>query len=213
MYATGLDQGLIYHETRKNMGSAGCGLYVMDCSGASASTNGKKYLADPLCDLHLGQEAPANFSANNPYFVGHKRISSSQRQGALNGAFKQQITNAAKRVPLFPDELLGFDMVGQEDAGYSTIYYLERLLDPTVTGLPFYMHGGETSWADELIPSDLVDDPVGTLQNTMDILLLQTHRVGHGLGYIKHPYRLEVIQQRQVPFEVRSKFRFVTLSL
>ena len=44
-------------------------------------------------------------------------------------------------------------------------------------------------------------DPVGSLENTYESILLGARRIGHGLGYIKHPYLLNILRERQVAVE------------
>ena len=46
------------------------------------------------------------------------------------------------------------------------------------------------------------DDPVSTVDNAYEAILLGVKRIGHGLGLIKHPYLLELIKQRQIPIEI-----------
>ena len=63
------------------------------------------------------------------------------------------------------------------------------------------LHTAETNWPQDLVtsPNDL--DPMATLMNTYESILLGAKRVGHGLGFIKHPYLLEEIRGRGVAIE------------
>ena len=42
---------------------------------------------------------------------------------------------------------------------------------------------------------------MATIQNAYEAILLGVRRIGHGLGFIKHPYLLELIHERQIPIE------------
>jgi len=47
----------------------------------------------------------------------------------------------------FPNDLVGFDLVGREDTGHPFMYYIDELLLPSQSGvdLPYFFHAGETS--------------------------------------------------------------------
>jgi len=97
--------------------------------------------------------------------------------------------------------------VGEEDAGYALIHYLENFMklyksNTGQSSVPLYMHSSETSWPDDLIASNLADDPVSTIDNSYEVLLLGTRRIGHGAALIKHPYLLEVIRQMNIAVEI-----------
>ncbi len=75
--------------------------------------------------------------------------------------------------------VVGFDLVGQEDAGHSTEFFLRdwvrlgadlRLQNRT---LPLYFHDGESDWA--------ADD------NLLDAYLLGSKRIGHGFNLYRFP--------------------------
>ena len=56
----------------------------------------------------------------------------------------------------YPDKVLGFDMVGEEDKGNSHLFYiapLTELYDPEteLSKVPLYMHTAETNWAEDLV--------------------------------------------------------------
>jgi len=46
----------------------------------------------------------------------------------------------------FPNDLVGFDLVTQEDTGHPFLYYIDELLYPSQMGvdLPYFFHAGET---------------------------------------------------------------------
>ena len=45
------------------------------------------------------------------------------------------------------------------------------------------------------------DDHVSALQNAYDAILLGAKRIGHGLGFIKHPYLLQLMKERGIAIE------------
>jgi len=67
----------------------------------------------------------------------------SENQSSIAVALKDTIKLRAE----FPDYMVGFDIVGQEDSGPPLIYFIEKLLIPSQTGvdLPYFFHAGETS--------------------------------------------------------------------
>ncbi|XP_077984761.1 adenosine deaminase 2-like [Glandiceps talaboti] len=93
----------------------------------------------------------------------------------------------------YPNYVVGFDIVGQEDKGNPNIHFLEDLLIPHKENadLPYYLHAGETNW-----------QGTETDENLIDALLLNTTRIGHGFAAIKHPLVLEQMKERDIPLEV-----------
>eukprot|EP00744_Colponema_vietnamica_P001478 GILI01002447.1.p1 GENE.GILI01002447.1~~GILI01002447.1.p1 ORF type:complete len:498 (+),score=167.97 GILI01002447.1:127-1620(+) len=96
---------------------------------------------------------------------------------------------------LYPSLLVGFDLVGEEDPSHATADYLDELLNMTSSSddkskpdLPYFFHGGETLRAEN--------------QNLVDMLLLGTRRIGHGIGLIKHPALIEEVKRRDVCMEI-----------
>jgi hypothetical protein len=69
---------------------------------------------------------------------------------------------------IYPEFVVGFDLVGQEDKGKPLIELVDKLnaVDPNIR---FFFHAGETNWNGEW--TDL---------NLFDALLLKTKRIGHG---------------------------------
>ena len=207
-YQQGFDQGVTYFESRKNLAYYPLEeLYMLDTNPAYNESNGKHYLdlnGDRAIDLTL--DLIKNVSLENPDFIGHRRISYSHRQ-LPSDIFNNEMLNVVRLYQKYPDHVAGYDLVGQEDAGNSHLFYLKNLLElyNNVTGLstvPLYMHTAETNWPDDLIPSVNDFDPVSTLQNTYEVLMLNSKRIGHGVGFIKHPYLLEVIRKRGIAIEV-----------
>jgi len=200
IYQHGLNEGVTYYEARKNFGPAER-LYVMDPSGANNATNGKKFL-DQGGDLEVDTtlKLVENFTRDHPEFIGHRRISYTHRMGGIEGSFKSEMDNVERLNKKYPDHVMGFDTVGQEDAGNSLLFYLERFVK-TGSSLPLFLHTTETSWPDDLLSSINSYDPLSTPQNALDTMLLMSKRLGHATGFIKHPYRVELVKQRGIAIE------------
>lgn len=75
--------------------------------------------------------------------------------------------------------LVGFDLVGEEDSGHTTEFFLpdwlklKAYLEQQETTLPFFFHDGESDW-----PKD---------DNLYDAYLLGSKRIGHGFNLFRFP--------------------------
>ncbi len=94
----------------------------------------------------------------------------------------------------WPDFVLGYDLVGEEDDGSPMSLYFSLLLEvslfPAYYGInmPLYLHEGETLWHDA--------------SNIRGAYLLQARRVGHGLNLFCFPHLQREFILRRVPLEV-----------
>ncbi|CAD5112283.1 DgyrCDS1512 [Dimorphilus gyrociliatus] len=202
LFDSSLKEGVQFVETRANHGER---IYVLDKTGASASTFGRKYLdtEDEFVGqtyLQLTREVVAEFSAQNPNFIGYKIIMASSRR-VTNEGLEENLNIARAMFERANDLVRGVDMVAHEDAGRSHMFFLENLVN-TSRNPTSYFHGGETNYADDLIISRFDSDPVNALQNTYEIVLLGAKRVGHGVGFAKHPYLLNELKKRDVAIEI-----------
>ncbi|CAB0040226.1 unnamed protein product [Trichogramma brassicae] len=90
----------------------------------------------------------------------------------------------------YPDFVLGFDLIGQEDKFNPLMFYssqLQKLGENT----QFFFHAGETNWYGQ--DSDY---------NLVDAILLNTKRIGHGYALIKHPKLLEIVKRKKIAIEL-----------
>ena len=182
-------------------------IYVIDDSGQSNDTFGKRYLDNKngTLEINLTLAFLEEYMQQHPEFIGHKRITYTVRVTA------PEVVNASMQYALhlhqlYPDHLVGFDLVAQEDAGNSHLFYLRPYLslydeETQQSKIPLWPHTVETNWPDDLITSNNDFDPVATLQNSYEAILYGARRVGHGLGFIKHPYLLDILRERQVAVE------------
>ncbi|XP_070575230.1 adenosine deaminase 2-like [Ptychodera flava] len=152
--------------------------------------DGSQY--DTEYTLQRYEDANKDFLPDNPDSMGSKIIFTSIR--LLDKPTIESVVNTAIYLrKTHPHFLVGFDLVAQEDTGQPLLFYLEELLIPSEQGedLPYYFHAGETNW-----------QGVHTDENLIDALLLNTTRIGHGYGAIKHPSVLKNMKDRNIPTEV-----------
>ena len=106
----------------------------------------------------------------------------------------QALANAIDLRAKDPGRIVGFDLVQEEDRTNTNLYYIEQLLaarreaERRGVGLPFYLHSGETSWAEN--------------ENLYDAILLGAARIGHGVALIKHPRLMQIVKERGIGVEV-----------
>lgn len=111
------------------------------------------------------------------------------RPGVL-GYMEQTIALRKK----YPDFLMGFDLVGEEDAGHTTYFFIKEFLKrdslEKVYGidLPFYFHDGEST-----LPTD---------DNLYDAVLLDSRRIGHGINLFRYPVLFDKIKKQGIALEV-----------
>ena len=101
----------------------------------------------------------------------------------------------------------GYDLVGEEDLGHTLLFHSDTLIDAFnyaqksngSFGLVF--HTVETNWPEDFLLSKY-GDGVATLGNIYDSLVLRTHRIGHGLGLVKHPNLYPYLKQKGIAVEI-----------
>ncbi|XP_013410098.1 adenosine deaminase 2-A [Lingula anatina] len=200
-----LEENVQYLEARSSISSR---LYTLDPDPKYNSTGGKRYIDETGGEYELQENIKfiEGFVKKNPEFIGMRKIVNSYR-GASVSEMYGDMEKAVRLYHKYPSYIGGFDMVGEEDKGNSLLYFMNdfmKMYDNT-TGkslVPFYLHNGETNWPDDLESSTNKKDPVGTLQNTYEAVLLGAKRVGHGLGFFKHPYLLNKLKEHQTAIEI-----------
>ncbi|XP_044570074.1 adenosine deaminase 2 isoform X3 [Drosophila ananassae] len=102
----------------------------------------------------------------------------------------------------FPDFIIGFDLVGQEDKGKTLFSVLNELNDLPKSAKLFF-HGGETNWFGSVMDTNL-----------LDAILLKTKRIGHGYALAKHPILMEKVINKEIALEgVTYDFYYAIMSL
>ncbi|XP_067652548.1 adenosine deaminase AGSA-like [Haliotis asinina] len=131
------------------------------------------------------------FKQDHQGFSGAKLIIGGRKR--YNGsAILQEVKAAMSLVEQFPDVVLGYDLMDQEDVTHPLLYYVSELLYPEAhkSNLPYFFHAGETDWLH-------IHD-----NNLIDAILLNTTRIGHGFAIPKHPEVMRLIKERNIPIEV-----------
>ncbi|XP_058065867.1 adenosine deaminase 2-like [Anopheles bellator] len=148
--------------------------------------NGKEY--EPLEVAYLLHRIVAEFRIQNPTFQGVKLILAkhkSMNDDELNSSLK--VYDSLRST--MPGFVVGFDLVGQEDANRSLKTFAAALLRPPLPR--YFFHAGET-----------VGYYTEADQNLIDAILLDTRRIGHGYSLLKHPILWHAVRRKQIVLEV-----------
>ncbi|KAK3740347.1 hypothetical protein RRG08_004286 [Elysia crispata] len=149
---------------------------------------------DAVYGAEMFKKVVEEFVAQHPDFMGAKMIISGVRYRS-----EQTIEDHVKLATLmhrqYPNFILGYDLVGQEDPLNPLLFYLDALLYPTRQSLddalPYFFHAGETKW-----------EGTDVDENLLDALLLNTTRIGHGYALAKHPELADLVRSRGIAVEV-----------
>jgi adenosine deaminase CECR1 len=128
-------------------------------------------------------------------FWGAKMIWTTIRHGSPRDVV-QDMKNCLEMKAQFPDLILGYDLVGQEDLGRPLVdllpelFWFKKRCAEEGVDIPFYFHAGET-----LGDGDTVDE------NLFDAILLGTRRIGHGISLQRHPLLIEMVKDKKILIE------------
>lgn len=98
---------------------------------------------------------------------------------------------------MFPEWIVGFDLVGHEDPLLPLKVYIPELLrfqqrcKEEGLSIPFVFHAGET-----------LEDGGDADLNLYDAILLDTKRIGHGVSLARHPLLTDLVKERDICIEV-----------
>src|SRR5574344_389854 len=95
--------------------------------------------------------------------------------------------NTAENWSATNKRIIGFDLVGEEDAGNPVSFY-KSIFDPSVMKLPLIMHAGESRKT--------------TNTNVHEALLLNDQRIGHAVNLFNFPSDIATIKARKVVLEL-----------
>lgn len=123
-----------------------------------------------------------------------KLIISNQRSGDLSEE-KVLLEEAFKLRAENPDLIAGYDLVGDESTGHTTLYFLDNLLSAASVfakkyniDLPYFFHDGESDWEND--------------SNLFDAILLQSKRIGHGFNLFYFPWLIGQIKKQDICLEI-----------
>ncbi|XP_054734909.1 adenosine deaminase 2-like [Anastrepha obliqua] len=134
-------------------------------------------------------ELVEEFKRTHPGFLGLKIIYVAHRGSDEIKIFKafQTFKDFHER---YPDFVIGFDLIGQEDQGKALQAFVSILQNLPKTA-KYFFHAGETNWFGTSVDLNLVD-----------AILLNTTRIGHGYSLMKHPILSKAIKERDIALEV-----------
>ncbi|XP_068146526.1 adenosine deaminase 2 isoform X1 [Drosophila tropicalis] len=129
------------------------------------------------------------FKKDHPEFIGAKLIYAPLRHVTPEdvGTYVKTCTELNKE---FPDFLIGFDLVGQEDIGHPLSMFVEQLIK-LPPHIHFYFHAGQTNWYGS-----------HTDENLFDAVILGTRRIGHGFALTKHPIIMALVKKLNIALEL-----------
>ncbi|XP_050458354.1 adenosine deaminase 2-like [Cataglyphis hispanica] len=129
------------------------------------------------------------FVRDYPDFLGVKIIYAPQRS-VNETKLDKYLKTLVQLTELYPNFVIGFDLVGQEDKGGPLIKFADKLnaVNPEIK---FFFHAGETNW-----------NGMSTDFNLFDALLLNPKRIGHGYALTKHPLLWNFVQLMGIAVEI-----------
>ncbi|KAL5291938.1 CECR1.2 family protein [Megaselia abdita] len=137
--------------------------------------------------IMLIQEILKEFKSKNPDFIDMKIIYGKNRRKSATKTldYLNETLTLSKK---FPELIIGFDLVNQEDEGYSLLEHAPLLLNQP---LNYFFHAGETNWFGTTVDENLID-----------AVLLGTKRIGHGYALTKHPEIKEMVKLNDICVEI-----------
>ena len=197
MLESALEENVQYLEARVT----GLGMYVLD----DTAPNGHRVIDNEDGDLwfQTATEEVEKFKKKHPAFIGYKEIVNGKRY-AFADEIDKDLARAFRLRQKYPEMVGGFDLVAEEDKGYSLLFFIDDFAKTHAENktIPLYFHTSETNWPNDLMTSLHPMDPVSTLDNVYEAIILGAKRVGHGLGFVKHPYLMQVLKDRHIAIEV-----------
>lgn len=153
--------------------------------------NQKIYSKNEVIDIYrtISQEIKERHPEFNlKIIISDLRSDDATRQKSLlEEAFQLRARN--------PDIVTGYDLVGYESTGHTTLYFLDNLLieahhlvQKYQTSLPYFFHDGESNWYRDI--------------NLFDTVLLGSKRIGHGFNLYYFPYLEKIVKERNICIEV-----------
>ncbi|KAF5299661.1 hypothetical protein FQA39_LY11456 [Lamprigera yunnana] len=149
--------------------------------------NGTTY--DPIQVTGIYKKIMEDFKHDHPDFLGARMIYA-PRRNVSDETIKNYVNIVHELKRRYPDFLVGFDFVGQEDKGRPLVDFLSQIQNVS-ENISFILHAGETNWYG-----------ASTDLNLIDAVLLGTKRIGHGYAIIKHPTLMQLAKEKNIALEV-----------
>jgi len=166
----------------------------------------KKVPISPEQEIDQLIELKKKFIDTNPSFIDFTFLIYSVRRLPTN-AIQSDIVKSIELQKKYPDIIRGYDMVGEEDQGHTLLFHADTLraaqnYSKLANGtFNLFFHTAETNWPEDQMPSNY-GDAVSTMDNIYDAIILNTQRIGHGLGFIKHPNLNPYLKEREIAIEI-----------
>lgn len=103
--------------------------------------NGKKYSSEAVAQLLI--DLVEDFRRDHPLFLGIKLILAIARNSD-SSTVESKMNRFMELQKKYPNFMVGFDLVGQEDVGKPLSSFVEKLKQISQNGR-FFFHAGETS--------------------------------------------------------------------
>jgi len=106
---------------------------------------------------------------------------------------RQDVVQAFQLRQRYPDFIKAYDLVAEEDAGKSTLEFLDvwlmfdSLSQKYSVGLPLCLHDGESDW---------------DVDNLYDAVTLRSYRIGHGFNLYRYPAVQRAMMKQNICMEI-----------
>ena len=108
----------------------------------------------PIETTQMYVDVLAEFKAENPEFIGAKFIYAPIKRVDMK-TFRKYRPIIESLLEKFPDFVMGFDLVGQEDQGTPLKDFASEILQYP-DNINFFWHAGETNWNGRISDENLV---------------------------------------------------------
>lgn len=158
--------------------------------GGIYDITGKKFTPEEC--LLIYKEIIDDVRKLHPEF--NAKIIFSDFRGSSQERVMKDLLSAYELRKKYPDLLIGFDQVAEEDRWNKTSYYLDQffMIDSISKSegydLPYYFHDGEST-----LPSN---------NNLIDAVMLNTRRIGHGINLFRFPLLELAVKVKKIALEV-----------
>ncbi|KAG4067754.1 hypothetical protein HA402_005526 [Bradysia odoriphaga] len=148
--------------------------------------DGNYYTEDETIQIYV--DVIKEFKLEYPLFIGAKFIYSKNKL-VPNEKIRTYFEKVQLLYAQYPQLVVGFDLVGQEDKANPLKSYAEQILH-LPDDLKPYFHAGETNWFGSID------------ENLIDAVLLGSRRIGHGFALPKHPKLIDFVKSNDIAVEV-----------